>query len=78
MPEDISNAEDRRPTRVLDSQLSNFEPHSPTMSFQQPTPFTINIDDSILKLTKEKLQEARFPDELQNVGWEGAPTPSQH
>jgi hypothetical protein len=48
------------------------------MSFQQPTPFTINIDDSILKLTKEKLQDARFPDELQNVGWEGTPAPSQH
>jgi Epoxide hydrolase N terminus len=39
-----------------------------SMSFQQPTPFTINVDDSLLKLTKQKLQEARFPDEFENVG----------
>jgi len=47
----------------------------PDMTFQQPNPFTINVPDSLLKLTKEKLQEARFPDELENVGWEGAPPP---
>lgn len=41
------------------------------MSYQQPTPFTINISDSLLKLTKEKLHEARFPDQLQDVVWEG-------
>jgi len=44
------------------------------MSFQQPTPFTINISDSLLKQTQEKLREARFPDQLQNVTWEG-PSP---
>jgi len=41
------------------------------MSFQQPTPFTINISDSLLKLTKEKLSDARYPDQLQDVTWEG-------
>jgi len=43
------------------------------MSFQQPKPFTINISDSLLKQTQEKLREARFPDQLQDITWEGFP-----
>src|SRR5271170_395531 len=49
-------------------------PRFSIMSFQQPTPFTINISDSLLKQTQEKLRETRFPDQLQNVTWEG-PSP---
>ena len=46
------------------------------MSFQQPQPFIIGVPDSLLKLTREKLLEARFPDQLQDVTWEGAYPPS--
>ena len=43
------------------------------MSYQQPTPFTINVSDDLLKLTKEKLRETRFPDQQLDVAWEGLP-----
>src|SRR5271170_5956207 len=67
----------RRSAFTPHTAASHLNPHHPrfsTMSFQQPTPFTINISDSLLKQTQEKLREARFPDQLQNVTWEG-PSP---
>ena len=41
------------------------------MANQGPTPFRINVPDSLLEATKEKLRDVGFPGELENVGWEG-------
>jgi hypothetical protein len=41
------------------------------MSFEDPRPFQINVPDSLLELTKQKLQNARLPDQLKDVVWEG-------
>jgi hypothetical protein len=40
-----------------------------------PEPFEIHVSDELLRVTRAKLESARFPDELQDVGWEdGTPT----
>jgi Epoxide hydrolase N terminus len=42
-----------------------------------PTPesFKINVSDELLRVTRIKLESARFPDELRDVGWQdGTPT----
>src|ERR1700685_3497449 len=68
------------PPHTAASPHHHLKPHHPrfsAMSFQQPTPFTINVSDSLLKQTQEKLREARFPDQLQNVTWEGPSTTPQ-
>ena len=36
-----------------------------------PTPYKINLSDDFLEFTKRKLENARFPDELENVAWQG-------
>ena len=33
-------------------------------------PFKINVPDAVLRDLKERLARTRFPDELQNVGWD--------
>ena len=34
------------------------------------TPFTISVPDESLAALKRKLADVRFPDELENVGWD--------
>jgi microsomal epoxide hydrolase len=42
---------------------------------QTPEPFKINVSEELLRATRLKLESARFPDELQDVGWQdGTPT----
>ena len=35
------------------------------------TPFQIHVSDDILRITKQKLELARLPDQLENLNWEG-------
>jgi hypothetical protein len=45
------------------------------MTSKHPKPFEIKVSDDFLRETREKLEAARLPDELQNTGWEdGTPT----
>jgi len=45
------------------------------MATRAPNPFKLNVADELLRDTRTKLENARFPDELQNAGWEdGTPT----
>jgi len=37
---------------------------------QVPSPFELNVPDELLRETRTKLENARFPDELENAGWE--------
>ena len=32
--------------------------------------FQIHVSDELLRATRTKLENARFPDELENIGWE--------
>jgi hypothetical protein len=41
-----------------------------------PTPFKINVPDELLKQTREKLLNARLPDQLVDTTWEGLYLPS--
>ena len=43
------------------------------MSYEKPSTFQINVPDSLLELTKQKLRNARLPDQLKDVVWEGNP-----
>ncbi|KAI4264560.1 MAG: hypothetical protein L6R35_007295, partial [Caloplaca aegaea] len=36
-------------------------------AFNQPTPYTLHLDDELLEVTKKKLRLARFPDEQIDV-----------
>ena len=45
------------------------------MATRTPRPFQLNVADDLLQQTRKKLENARFPDVLQNAGWEdGTPT----
>jgi len=45
------------------------------MTSRQPKPFQLHVADELLGQTRTKLENARFPDGLQNSGWnEGTPT----
>jgi len=45
------------------------------MARRVPEPFQLNVSDELLRITRTKLEAARFPDELSDVGWEdGTPT----
>lgn len=45
------------------------------MTTRTPRPFQLNVADDLLQQTRKKLENARFPDVLQNAGWEdGTPT----
>ena len=39
-------------------------------------PFKINVPDSVLRDLKERLARTRFPDQLQNVGWDYGTDPA--
>lgn len=39
-------------------------------------PFTIHVPDSVLKDLKDRLARTRFPDQLQNVGWDYGTDPA--
>jgi len=39
-------------------------------------PFKINVPDSVLRDLKERLSRTRFPDQLQNVGWDYGTDPA--
>jgi hypothetical protein len=40
-----------------------------------PRPFKVSVTDELLSKTREKLASARFPDELEDIGWQdGTPT----
>jgi epoxide hydrolase len=39
-------------------------------------PFTISVPDSVLRDLKERLARTRFPDQLQNVGWDYGTDPA--
>ena len=39
-------------------------------------PFTINVPDAVLRDLKERLARTRFPDQLQNVGWDYGTDPA--
>ena len=40
------------------------------------TPFRISIPDAVLRDVKERLSRTRFPDQLQNVGWDYGADPA--
>jgi hypothetical protein len=48
---------------------------SKSMAINAPEPFEIKVNDELLRLTRTKLESARFPDDLQDAGWEDG-TPS--
>ena len=60
----------------MDSQSSDLPDTSrSTMTRDSGEPFQINVSDELLQATRAKLAGARFPDELEDIGWEdGTPT----
>jgi hypothetical protein len=45
------------------------------METRAPKPFELNVADELLRETRTKLVNSRFPDDLENAGWEdGTPT----
>jgi len=50
-------------------------PPSPLLTMTTPNRFNINVSDELLRLTRQKLESARFPHGLQDAGWQdGTPT----
>ena len=39
----------------------------PTYELNKPIPFNLHLDDQLLSLTQQKLQLARYPEELSDV-----------
>ncbi len=48
----------------------------PAAADEAIVPFKINVPDSVLRDLKERLARTRFPDQLQNVGWDYGTDPA--
>ena len=46
---------------------SNMSEQVPTYELNKPIPFNLHLDDQLLSLTQQKLQLARYPEELPDV-----------